>query len=93
MHSARYGTPRKNTGSFLSKKKKYKGTDQTVCYDKIKGRRSVRSFNFMASLHKKSLPGVRARKNAIEELGDALIWPKRACAAEQGTVFKVSLES
>ena len=92
MHSARYGTLRKNTGSFLSNKK-YTRTDQTVCYDKIKGRRSVRSFNFMASLHKKSLPGVRARKNAIEELGDALIWPKRVCAAEQGMVFKVSLES
>ena len=37
-----------------------------------------------------------ARNNAIEELGgrgDALIWPKRACAAEQGMVFKVSLVS
>ena len=55
--------------------------------------RSLTSWPVCTRSHAWPLPGVKARENAIEELEDALIWPKRACAAEQGMIFKVSVES
>ena len=56
----------------------------------------MQSFKFTASLHKRACLAIARRKGAggrDQGVGDAFIWPKRACAAEPGMVFKVSLES
>ena len=66
---------------FFFNQKKYTAGQSVPC-SKIKRRRSMQSFKFTASLHKRACMAIARRKGAKgrdQGVGDAFIWPKRAC--------------